>query len=425
MDILTLNIINLMLGMFAAAILIASLKHFCYHPFLKFWCCAAIALTLNASLGMLLYFGINLAYWLVPGISNTATIAIHLFIFTGLLAFFSIRHPAELFTYSETNTLAQQLKPTARISKLEIACVSLFLATSFVLAFTPFAQVDIVNRLIIYFPIILLLNGLSLLLIARNIGKHTALKGVLHAFAMGLTFNIVQISVRLLTFVSEKLDWPIVTWLQTNTIYEIGFFSLAIFSTLIFSSSVFLLHKLKHLNLVQMLEHDPLTGVLNRRSMESKLSRALSRCAQEKNQCSILLFDIDNFKQLNDTYGHLVGDCVLQHVANTIQDSLRPADMLFRFGGEEFLLCLPNASSAEALKIAERLRQHVAHSAPAKHPELFVTISVGLATETSAATPDLTQHTSTIQTLVEQADAALYQAKRTGRNKTVLAKISY
>lgn len=424
MDVLTLNIINLMLGIFSSTVLCLTLKDFSKPLFLKLWCCAAAALTVNAALGMLHYFGIPLAYWLIPATTNTATIAIHLFIFAGLQLFFQIKQPTRLFLHPLTGMpQAKAAEQEQRVPFLLGGFILGSLTICFLLAFTPFAKADTLNRLIMYFPIIMLLNLLSLYLIVQNMTKANSLKTVFHLFAIALTFNIVQLGLRLMTFISEKAQFALPNWLKISAIYEVGFFSLAIFATLIFCSCIFLIHQLKHLNLLQMLEQDPLTGIMNRHAMESKIDRALKRCAQSGEACSILLFDIDNFKKLNDNYGHLVGDVVLKHVANTVQDSLRPTDMLFRFGGEEFLLCLPNTSSAEALKIAERLRQQVANSAPASHPDRFVTISIGLVTETAKGKQEQTLHTSKIQWLVEQADAALYQAKRTGRNKTVQANI--
>jgi diguanylate cyclase (GGDEF)-like protein len=130
---------------------------------------------------------------------------------------------------------------------------------------------------------------------------------------------------------------------------------------------------------------------------------------------SVALIDIDHFKAVNDTHGHLVGDTVLRAVTDAIQEHLRSYDLAGRFGGEEFVVLLPQARVADAISIAERLRTRVAAMAipiaadkPDKHVRL--TISVGVAS--------LNEHTHELTDLMAAADAAMYIAKQSGRNRT-------
>jgi diguanylate cyclase (GGDEF)-like protein len=155
---------------------------------------------------------------------------------------------------------------------------------------------------------------------------------------------------------------------------------------------------------------DALTGLFNRRYFETALSRELARAERTSSRVSLLVLDIDHFKSFNDTYGHAMGDLVLRKVASVLTGALRKADVLARFGGEEFVVVLPQATDRGALESAERLRESVERSAihpggPRKH----VTVSIGV-----AMFPD---DAKTAEELLKTADAALYDAKRSGRNR--------
>ncbi len=145
-------------------------------------------------------------------------------------------------------------------------------------------------------------------------------------------------------------------------------------------------------------ETDPLTGVLNRRGFER---RVVDRAAG-----GMLLLDLDHFKEVNDTYGHEAGDHVLVDVAEAIQSVLRRSDVLARFGGEEFVIFLPGASSAEAMAAAERIRAVI--ESMVRAGDRPVTASVGVA-QSRGLRP--------VADLLTAADAASYAAKRAGRNR--------
>lgn len=154
---------------------------------------------------------------------------------------------------------------------------------------------------------------------------------------------------------------------------------------------------------------DALTGIHNRHWMKDAFPRALHRCAQNCAPTAVMVADIDHFKRVNDTYGHLVGDTTLKMVADCMAKHLRPHDLLVRYGGEEFAMLLPNTDTDEAQHVAERLRTSIAESEIANEGTPFqVTISIGIA-PTHGEVP--------IDELIGEADQALYRAKELGRNR--------
>jgi two-component system cell cycle response regulator len=159
---------------------------------------------------------------------------------------------------------------------------------------------------------------------------------------------------------------------------------------------------------------DTLTGVYNRRYLGNHLEKALERARESGKQVSVVLFDIDHFKSVNDTHGHAVGDEVLRHVAQRVNGNLRNFDMVARYGGEEFVIVMPDTSGETAEMVAERLRDRVARdpiTVAGPPGKLDVTISMGVAANSSPGdTPD---------DLLKRADEAMFQAKRAGRNKVI------
>ena len=151
---------------------------------------------------------------------------------------------------------------------------------------------------------------------------------------------------------------------------------------------------------------DALTGAFNRRYLESHLRGAIDR--GDAARAALLLFDIDHFKRINDDHGHDAGDVVLKRVAEVARQLSRDSDMLFRLGGDEFVLYLPGVGLQGARVIAQRLREAVAHSAPAGGRA--VTISVGVAER---------RPEDDVESWLRAADKALYGAKQAGRNRVV------
>ena len=159
-----------------------------------------------------------------------------------------------------------------------------------------------------------------------------------------------------------------------------------------------------------MADTDGLTGVFNRRTFETALDVELRRAARSDDSVSLVMFDLDNFKVLNDTHGHQAGDEVLRRVAQTIQRESRAYDLPARYGGEEFALILPNADAQQAMDTAERIRLAIG----ATDAGISVTCSAGVAT--------FPLHAADPQGLVKSADAALYASKRNGRDRTTLSE---
>lgn len=155
---------------------------------------------------------------------------------------------------------------------------------------------------------------------------------------------------------------------------------------------------------------DPLTGLYNRRYMKSQLSQFLNRSAHNDNPVSVVSFDIDHFKKVNDTHGHDVGDKVLQEFARRLRDCVRPMDIVCRQGGEEFMVVMPDTTGDLACTAAERMRRRVAGEAfTVDQLELNITVSAGVATEESNGVSQ--------DDLLRRADEALYKAKHAGRNR--------
>jgi diguanylate cyclase (GGDEF)-like protein len=162
---------------------------------------------------------------------------------------------------------------------------------------------------------------------------------------------------------------------------------------------------------------DGLTGLPNKRAFEEALHRDLSRADREGSALSLIVLDLDEFKKVNDTHGHSVGDDVLRMSSSVLKRSLRTGDVAARYGGEELVVILPKTDAAGARVVAERLRSAIALSpvvAPAG--SIHVTASVGVATVHGPGCRE------TAARLFEAADGALYDAKRAGRNRVCVAR---
>jgi diguanylate cyclase (GGDEF)-like protein len=161
---------------------------------------------------------------------------------------------------------------------------------------------------------------------------------------------------------------------------------------------------------------DDLTGLWNRRMILNQLARELNRARHERQPLAVAMVDIDLFKSVNDTYGHLAGDTVLRDVALSLRSQLRSYDFIGRYGGEEFLALLPGCDSETSADIARRMCQTVAgHPVQIGDVEVPVTVSIGLSTTAEIGfDPD---------TLIAAADFGLYRAKAGGRNQVIAGGI--
>lgn len=162
----------------------------------------------------------------------------------------------------------------------------------------------------------------------------------------------------------------------------------------------------------QQAKHDGLTGLLNRHHLDERLHQEVARASRYHRPLSVLMIDVDYFKAYNDTYGHLQGDELLRSLSSLLQQNLRQSDVIGRYGGEEFLVLLPETDKASASQLARRLCHLVANTAfllGRNDMPTYCTVSIGVAS--------LPEDALTVSELVNAADQALYEAKRRGRNQ--------
>ncbi|MFZ5632136.1 MAG: GGDEF domain-containing protein [Bacillota bacterium] len=260
------------------------------------------------------------------------------------------------------------------------------------------------------------MGGLLLFLLGLAAGKFYPLVNILWlVYTLGLT-GITLLWVR---HINKNLDnllleVPDPQLLRKSFAFDINEFSMAhrnmekVYKKLQLAEFNLLNQKARqageNFNLMLSNTTDSLTGVPNRR----ELDRYLEKVAGKMNPMSVIMVDIDHFKKINDTYGHAAGDMVLQHFASVVKGSVRPADFLGRYGGEEFMV-ICGAELEEAAEIAERVRQVVSET-PVKvsdNQTVAVTASMGVAEYRTG---------DTMETMVQRADEALYRAKQDGRN---------
>jgi len=179
--------------------------------------------------------------------------------------------------------------------------------------------------------------------------------------------------------------------------------------------AVALNNALNHENLQRVAAMDPLTGVYNRRFGLQRLTEEFGRSSRSGDPLGLLMLDLDHFKAVNDTYGHLVGDRVLQTVVRAARQVLREGDVLLRYGGEEFLIVLPGAGRDDLMQMAERVRRAVAEAEVTEAGQRIpVTVSIG-----GSGLPD--NNATKPQDLIVVADAAMYSSKESGRDRWVIA----
>lgn len=163
----------------------------------------------------------------------------------------------------------------------------------------------------------------------------------------------------------------------------------------------------------RLMRHDQLTGALNRRGLEEMFETESARAQRRGSSLAVALLDIDNFKRLNDSFGHKVGDEALIHLARVVRQHLRPQDVLARYGGEEFVILLPETTPAEAYNALTRLQRELTREFfMADQQKLIITFSAGLT---------LIGREESMQPALARADGAMYQAKQAGRNRVVIA----
>jgi len=172
---------------------------------------------------------------------------------------------------------------------------------------------------------------------------------------------------------------------------------------------------LTYLDAVRAAQKDPLTGAYNRAALDAAMTREVELARRHRTPLSLIVIDIDKFKSINDTYGHAAGDDIIKAFSNLVNQVIRKTDMLFRYGGEEFVVLMSNANQDGAMLLAERIRRKVERldiQIPNQPLTLAVTVSLGVAS---------LKGNENGQILFERADNALYKAKSEGRNCVRLA----
>lgn len=170
---------------------------------------------------------------------------------------------------------------------------------------------------------------------------------------------------------------------------------------------------LKHVYLARYAVRDRLTNLYNRAQLREDLAAQLTGRGRARSRCSLLMLDIDHFKKVNDTYGHLTGDRVLQGVSEVLADAVRSGESCYRYGGEEFTILLPRSRAGDAAILAERIRRRVAElDWKADDASVKVTLSIGIAQDHGDVRKG--------EDLIALADGALYQAKNAGRDRVVV-----
>ena len=190
-------------------------------------------------------------------------------------------------------------------------------------------------------------------------------------------------------------------------------------SIIIYDVTDVAINKLQLKGVNQQLERlsqtDGLTQLHNRRHWQECMEREFERFSRYGDSASLVMLDIDHFKQVNDQHGHLGGDRVIQHIAHTLKQSLRETDCAGRYGGEEFAVVLAKTTAQEAMFFTERLRKKIeAADIQFEGKSIKVTISIGIC--------DLKDHMESSSTWLSNADKALYQGKQSGRNRCVIFK---
>jgi len=377
MDVLTLTVVNAFIAAVVTGVLAVQNKADRQFRYQRYFMLAAICMLLNAALSSIHYAGFTLPYWILPALTNTLSIGAHLALAAGIH-----RHLQ---------------RPGKRYWLLVI------FTTLYLLHLTEFASTAIANRMLLSIPIVILINLWCIAMLWQH--RRSELGKVYLAFIVCFVFNISQFVLRSIYMTLEYYE--LVQTHHTAVIYSVGFFSLTAFAVLIFGCIILLSHNLQQLELQRISERDALTGLLNRRSLELRLSSELSRSSRQQRPISLLLMDIDHFKRVNDTFGHAVGDHAIRHITDIVNEHSRDYDLLFRYGGEEFLICLPDTNHELAEHIANRIRQAVAQRPVPLAEPLSLTVSIGVSTCSGEID---------WQQLLQHADQALYAAKHAGRN---------
>ncbi|MFO7251815.1 MAG: GGDEF domain-containing protein, partial [Actinomycetes bacterium] len=243
------------------------------------------------------------------------------------------------------------------------------------------------------------------------------------AIGCGVVFTVLNTALIAIAArtAEPRIPWRQVLWDRESATLDLVELCLGVLVTIAFALNPWLLlvtlppivllqRSLLHAQLQAAARTDGKTGLLNAAAWQREAETEIVRARRTGQTLALIILDIDHFKQVNDKHGHLVGDRVLAGVAATLRSQVREYDVVGRFGGEEFVVLLPNTEVVEARNVAERLRMHVAHMAvPVDEAAITVTVSAGVAV--------MNLHGEDLLDLLAAADLALYRAKELGRDR--------
>lgn len=259
--------------------------------------------------------------------------------------------------------------------------------------------------------ILSLLYGISysVIIIPMIFGKNTKKNSATEWYlAIVLFLGVMTIFTRIILLTDNQTQAA-----SDKTLANLAIF-IAVFICDLLRNNIFLImvNQRMYADVKNRASRDFLTQVFNRRTVTAKITKYLQKLPESKISFALILLDIDNFKKINDFYGHHIGDLVLQETSTILKSQLNQDELMGRWGGEEFLIFLPSCSTSEACDRAEWLRQKVAEQSidyQNNQKAIGCTISIGVVTTTSGH--------RTLDELIKQADIALYQAKNQGRNQ--------
>lgn len=276
--------------------------------------------------------------------------------------------------------------------------VTLIVGVALVQMWFTFVQPSFHARLVLSMGL-----ALCLFLAMANLLRQQQPASIAKILTMGVVVVMLSIlTMRLVTSVVFPVGADIFDASPQQLLYVTSFSFLIV---LLSVGLVLLATERLHSEVSFLATHDSLTNALTRRHLNAVCAIELDRSQRHGRSMALLIMDLDHFKAVNDTHGHLRGDRVLVDFVATANRLLRRPDQLARFGGEEFVALLPETSLEEALGVAERIR----HACALPSPEIACTVSIGVTTNHTAG--------DTVDTLIARADAAMYQAKEKGRNR--------
>lgn len=338
-------------------------------------------------------FGLTLSaqlynHWLAPAVANTLFVAGNGLILSGICRYLHGKHKWPVVLFAATFT--------------------------FLVHLLPFMQESTQSRMLVTYPLIIAICFSAVVVLCRR-QLQTRLFGLLPLTVVIGAFT-AQLTLR---FIALTLDSMGINIFSHNLIINSGTLGVMLYVMALAMSVAYLVNWVREQSLKKMSHTDTLTGWLNRRAFTQRMPQLFAATRHHRQPFACIVMDIDMFKQVNDTYGHTVGDEVLIHVSHQMRRVTRDCEYYYRLGGEEFVLLLPGCDEKQAMLVAERVRKAV-EASPYLHEDnaLNCSVSLGVAVITANGEGEW-------ESLLKAADNAMYKAKASGRNTTKLNVLSH